>query len=342
MNPPEEKRRIPRTVIVRLGIAAVSAVLTVILIEWMLAVGGVRNCLQPDTRFPAQFAIGTGGELTPGFNGRAWDTDFTVNSLGLRGAEISKAKPAGTYRVLCLGDSCTFGSGGGIGDEETYPGLLGPRLRKIWPGRSAEVINAGVPGYSSYQTLLMLRNKRLEEYRPDVLVVYVGWNDGKISRFSDKEVDRLTRVSYWINRSRLLSHLYWMVKNERYLALDKCRFFEFRSGRLRVSYEDYRGHIEEMIRIGRGIGARTILMTVPFDRQRAKAPVFSLIATNLQYTNKILRQIADREDVDLIDLERHFFSFPFSSGLFVDVVHPGKEGHRLIAEELEKTLRSKA
>ncbi|MDP6932848.1 MAG: hypothetical protein QGG40_08015 [Myxococcota bacterium] len=61
---------------------------------------------------------------------------FTVstNSLGLRGPEVQV--PAPGFRIVCLGDSVTFGWG--VEFEETYPARLAADL-------GVEVINAGFP-----------------------------------------------------------------------------------------------------------------------------------------------------------------------------------------------------
>src|SRR5262245_15661592 len=45
-----------------------------------------------------------------------------INSLGLRGGEIARPKPKGTWRVLVLGDSVAFGWG--VREEETFEALL--------------------------------------------------------------------------------------------------------------------------------------------------------------------------------------------------------------------------
>lgn len=60
---------------------------------------------------------------------------FTVstNSLGLRSPEIGEKT---STRILCVGDSVTFGWG--VPDAETYPALLAEKL-------GVETINAGVP-----------------------------------------------------------------------------------------------------------------------------------------------------------------------------------------------------
>jgi hypothetical protein len=38
--------------------------------------------------------------------------DYRINNLGFRGGDISIEKPRGVRRILCLGDSITFGEGG--------------------------------------------------------------------------------------------------------------------------------------------------------------------------------------------------------------------------------------
>ena len=58
---------------------------------------------------------------------------ITTNSLGLRGAEVP-AKDG--YRILCLGESVTFGWG--VSASESYPARLAEEL-------GVEVINAGIP-----------------------------------------------------------------------------------------------------------------------------------------------------------------------------------------------------
>src|SRR5437867_8997121 len=72
----------------------------------------------------------------------AWPV--VTNGLGLRSPEIAAVKRPGTIRVLCLGDSNTFGIG--VAQEETYAARLQALLRG--QGRAeAEVINAGGGGY---------------------------------------------------------------------------------------------------------------------------------------------------------------------------------------------------
>lgn len=66
---------------------------------------------------------------------------FTVstNSDGLRGEEVRQPKPE--LRILCVGDSVTFGWG--LAQTQTYPAQLERILAA--QGRDVEVLNAGVP-----------------------------------------------------------------------------------------------------------------------------------------------------------------------------------------------------
>ncbi|HEX9943420.1 MAG TPA: GDSL-type esterase/lipase family protein [Thermoanaerobaculia bacterium] len=85
--------------------------------------------------------------LQPGFRGTVtnrveFDTKVSINHEGLRGPEIGPKAP-GTFRVLALGDSFTFGVG--AREEETWPARLQQLLRSR--GLRAEVLNAGAPGF---------------------------------------------------------------------------------------------------------------------------------------------------------------------------------------------------
>jgi len=86
-------------------------------------------------------------------------------------------------RIVILGDSCSRLAVEGL----PYPAGLQRRL-----GGQAEVLTAAVPGYTSYQGLVWLREQILAA-RPDLVVVYFGWNDHwRATGLTDREyADRL-------------------------------------------------------------------------------------------------------------------------------------------------------
>lgn len=114
--------------------------------------------------------------LVPGTRFRAGRFQIDVNSLGFRGDEFSVPKPPGTFRIFAVGESTTFGWKGTHSHREAWPALLEAKLRAAYPGRTIEVINAGVPGYTSIEQRInfMLRISKLE---PDAIIIYHGNND---------------------------------------------------------------------------------------------------------------------------------------------------------------------
>jgi lysophospholipase L1-like esterase len=103
--------------------------------------------------------------LTPGYP--------TQNARGFRGPDIGVPKPPGVFRIVALGGSTTYGDQ--IPKwEDAYPAQLQSILRGSHP--SVEVINAGVPGYSSWEMLISFEF-RLLDLEPDLLIVYEGIND---------------------------------------------------------------------------------------------------------------------------------------------------------------------
>lgn len=96
------------------------------------------------------------------------------NSLGFRGREVEQPKPAGRYRIICLGGSTTYSDT--VSDDDAYPTLLEKELRKGRPRRDIEVINAGVPSYTTAETINNLAFRCID-LKPDAIVVYEGIND---------------------------------------------------------------------------------------------------------------------------------------------------------------------
>src|SRR5215470_9799403 len=100
--------------------------------------------------------------------------DCRSNSLGMRDEEAAPRKAPGTFRVLALGDSCTYGSGVLVGD--CYPNRLEARLNFARQKRVNEVLNAGCPGYTLYQGLTYLERDGFD-LQPDLVTLAFGFND---------------------------------------------------------------------------------------------------------------------------------------------------------------------
>jgi lysophospholipase L1-like esterase len=121
-----------------------------------------ENCLQRDRLLSLSFRPRCAGSLG--------GTDFHTNSLGYRGEELRE----GRTRILAVGDSCTWGWL--VGQKQSYPAVLQRLLDEGESEKRYDVINAGVPGHTSYQGLLHLRERGVA-LDPAVVIINYGFND---------------------------------------------------------------------------------------------------------------------------------------------------------------------
>jgi hypothetical protein len=115
-------------------------------------------------------------------------------------------KTLGTYRILLLGDSFTFGSG--VEDDDAiWPAIIERRLGELRPlplVASYEVLNGGLPGSLTDQWVA-LYGRQKERFRPDLVIVVFFLRDGTRFEYAMNEqaasdlgaieADRLARIS---------------------------------------------------------------------------------------------------------------------------------------------------
>jgi lysophospholipase L1-like esterase len=115
---------------------------------------------------------------------------YEVNKHGFRGREFELPKPSGVYRVLILGGSSAWDSNVS-GTDATWAAQLEDLLkeRRITnPGLRYEVVNGGVPGHNSAESLMNFIWRGLP-IDPDAVLVYHGYNDFKPNRFPGFQSD---------------------------------------------------------------------------------------------------------------------------------------------------------
>ena len=95
-----------------------------------------------------------------------------TNELGFRDTPY---RPQADVKVLVLGDSVSWGDS--VGDvHQVFPQRLERLLESRMPGRIVEVVNAGVPGYSTFQERRYLERDGLA-LSPDLIVLQFCLND---------------------------------------------------------------------------------------------------------------------------------------------------------------------
>jgi hypothetical protein len=100
-----------------------------------------------------------------------------VNHLGLRGRETTVDKPAGTRRILMLGDSFTMGKG--VEEDQTFSVLvergLQPALASCG-GPAVEVLNGGVDSYAPLLSYIQFE-RDLARLAPDLVILNFDHSD---------------------------------------------------------------------------------------------------------------------------------------------------------------------
>ncbi|MDF1665850.1 MAG: SGNH/GDSL hydrolase family protein [Planctomycetota bacterium] len=138
------------------------------------------------------------GIFRPGYSGRVlWPKelafDLKINQLGMRGPEVAVERTKGVYRILCVGDSNTFGLYSG--EDATWPEVLRQQFKK--DGLEVEVLNSGCPGWSTADVARYLKEKALDKVKPDMVlhmfcgndpydIVDVEATDGKYARLAKR------------------------------------------------------------------------------------------------------------------------------------------------------------
>ena len=98
-------------------------------------------------------------------NRTGYEIEYRINSKELRDDETSYEKPEGTFRIVLIGDSRTFGFGVPI--EKHFSTILEGYFEEV------EVINMGIGGFGVDQELLYLRSEGFR-YEPDLVLAYVA------------------------------------------------------------------------------------------------------------------------------------------------------------------------
>jgi hypothetical protein len=118
----------------------------------------------------------------------ARSTKQRLNSRGFRDHERNETKPAGTRRVLVLGDSFTWGHG--VELEDTYPRRL-ERVLERRQGTPWEVVSLALPGMNTVDQAVQLGEIGMA-YAPDVVLLGYVLNDSE-----DAQAAETRRAAEW-------------------------------------------------------------------------------------------------------------------------------------------------
>ena len=305
-------------------------------------------------------------ELAPSTSGHARGCDVLVNSLGLRDREYPMEKPPGTYRILTVGDSVTFGYG--VAVEESYPKQLEEMLSEY----GVEVINLGLGGYDTINEAARLESLGVG-LQPDLVLVGYCLNDitvwspnlNLIRRKSERATsgrelcilefvrDRLQdprerggsvrssemeefrfRFSNRIAGIRegsetaqtMLALETLMAAWEREIRYGGERFFRHYLRRPKVGRVRY--GFDWLARLGREHGFDVVLVPLPYYTPEE-------VAAERELVDRIIETEARGVGLEWLGLDRDRDWKPL---LMDDGMHPNAQGHGVLAEEISREL----
>jgi len=264
------------------------------------------------------------------------------NRLGLRNREIGPKAP-GVFRILFLGDSLVYY--GETPSGALYTEMLEENLNRV-SLRPVEVINAGVPGYTTYQEQEFLKIYGLA-MEPDLVVLGFVFNDLHYPYEHRPKLDSVTpdpairrdhlnphsllgRVfgrSYYIQgcAGLLAHHAYWWEQTP-YCALAWKPWGWEHSERL----------LGEMAALLRSRGIPLRLVVFPIRDQMTE----QCWAANPDYVlgpQKHIHTICEQLQVPCLDLTEALHRAG-GTRLFTDHLHLNPEGNSIVAEQLADCL----
>lgn len=130
------------------------------------------------------------------------NTMLQTNEFGFRDHAITIPKPAGVYRIVCIGGSTTEE---GNSTDATYPKIVERKLAQRFGTGRIEVINAGTCGTNTYNI-----RRRFGDFlalQPDLILFYGGVND-TTHLHSQFWLDAVPRWKKWARRSFIINRYF--------------------------------------------------------------------------------------------------------------------------------------
>lgn len=275
------------------------------------------------------------------------------NSLGYRNDEFPLEKPDGVYRIVTLGGSSTYDVS--IKDNTaTFSAQLERLLKEDYGYQDVQVINAGVPGYNSWEILVNLEFRVLD-LDPDLVIIYENTNDvhARMVEPSAYRGDDLGRRQAWQvppvalwEHSALLRIVSRMMNMSRQVSIDDFVSsptyvswpFEYRLSEDNLDPSEilnenppiyFRRNLENMIAVAKEHGVEIMFSTW------ASSPYLNDYASESYYqqaykeNNDVVKEVATIRQIPLFDFAA---VMPQDAKYWADGRHSNEAGAILKAE----------
>jgi len=284
-------------------------------------------------------------EHVPSYRGFMGDVEVRTNAGKLRDRAFTREKPEGVFRILCLGDSVTFGWG--VPEEETYAKRLEARWNRGRDAPSVEVINTGVGGYNTTQEAAFLRTEGIR-YHPDLILLFFAMNDAveALQPFRPLHAaerpdttDTVEPGMRWLAKtapvmvaSRFFPSLFGFYY---YVTMPRVDYVAEFLGDDRPGWKACQEAILDIVRTARSIQADTVVFMLPAMQGLDEAYPFIPI-------HEAVQTFCRRHEIPFFDLLPDFVGRP-DTAVRVSVFdgHPNAFAHGIVAESVYRKIRGR-
>jgi lysophospholipase L1-like esterase len=259
----------------------------------------------------------------------------------------------GEVRLFVMGESSTFGYG--LDDDDTWAHQLQASLASELPGVPVLVVNAGANGFNSLQSLLRF-HLDVSPHAPTHVLFYGGRNDvspvvrrnGQVREGLEDEIFSTTVHDFLDKRHArrnyyLRSNTYHTVSGLLQKPLARLRGEKPAPPAMPAGYDEvlrhngkaFHANVTALADMCRRAEAKLFLTTFIYDPARI-GPRFD---AGIRHYNEVLRTVAARETLPLIDLEQKFAPVEAKHEYFFeDAYHPAPPGATFIARQVADGL----
>jgi len=247
-----------------------------------------------------------------------------TNEFGMRSPSATKAKPAGTFRILMLGDSTLFG-GSYIDQMDLYSSRLTTVLNASGlPGR-VEVLAMGVNGWGPFHERGYVR--RFGNFDADLVMVQLPIDDVVRPLYGLASVPFLpVQRPPTLAWEEVVNHLMW-----RYRANRDGRDDDWEARQSAIGIAEY-GHLVDDLKKS---GSEVMVFVLPTIKPGYGGPETS---TEVQWRERLTATLAQR-GVTTYFARGWFSGKGTPESVYHDWVHLNPQGHRAYAEYIAGRTR---
>ncbi len=280
---------------------------------------------------------------------RLQNGDHPHNAMGLRGPLCCVGeRPRQLVRIVAVGGSTTYGMYF-QSEKGVWPALLQERLRDRLEAR-LEVINAGVPNYTTYEMIGFMA-MQVPDLSPDIVLIHTGLNDAFTAGFPDEGGPDNTYFRHafgyrpppgWLKEAMTASYLLRVLGLRLFsqgglVPLDMTRVIQHLvppeeqvARNVQAATGKYfRRNLGTLIALCRHIGATPVLVNMPLNPkfESGQNLYYAAVAEAVQRNNRIGQELAELKQVMYVDL----YSEVRDPKLFLDAAHMNRAGMQLKA-----------